>query len=292
MRKSDSLHYFTDGRDIVLTEQHLSLDDTLACGQAFRWEPVAQNAYRGIAGGRCLFITQSGERFRLMDTTEEDFLSFWANYFDLHTDYGVLKAAFSRDPVLARACAYAGGMRVLRQDPWEALCSFILSQNNNIPRIKGLVARLCAHFGECVQSSVRTFPAPEVLAELTEEELAPVRAGFRAKYILDAARKVASGDLLLDDIDSLPFQEARESLMRIHGVGPKVAECALLYGFHRLEAFPMDVWMKRAMAHFYPNGLPECAKKAPGIAQQYLFHYIRTCPDAIGEELAMGLSAR
>ena len=279
------LHYSVDGEDIVLTQRYFSLADTLDCGQAFRWEAVAEGAYRGIAGGRCLYISQQGERLRFLNTTEEQFLGFWADYFDLYTDYGALIESFCGDATMARACAYAEGMRLLRQEPWEALCSFILSQNNNIPRIKGIIERLCTQFGEQIHGGVHAFPAPEVLAALDEADLAPIRAGFRAGYVLDAARRVASGELQIDEVAAMPFADAKTALMGIRGVGPKVAECALLYGFGRAEAFPLDVWMKRAMAHFYRDGLPDCILQNPGIAQQYLFHYVRTCPEAIPEPM-------
>lgn len=284
-QQMNELHYAIDRNDVVFTQQNLSLDDTLACGQAFRWDKVAENTYMGIAGGMPLYITQQGERFRLLDTTEEQFLTFWSAYFDLTTDYAGLLQCFSSDSTMLRACSYASGIRLLRQEPWEALCSFIISQNNNIPRIKGIISRLCEAFGKQLYGGMYAFPTPAALAALDEAALAPVRAGFRAGYILDAARKFACGEIVPDEIAVMPFPEAKAALMQIRGVGPKVAECALLYGFHRLEAFPLDVWMKRVMAHFYLDGLPECIQKYPGIAQQYLFHYIRTCPEAIPEAM-------
>lgn len=123
-----------------------------------------------------------------------------------------------------------------------------------------------------------SFPTPEALAAATAEQLAPLRCGFRARYLIDAAQKVCSGQVRLDAIPSMPLEEARQELMQICGIGPKVADCVLLFGFHRLECCPMDVWMKRVFAVLYPNGLPDCARDFVGIAQQYLFHYARTCP--------------
>ena len=213
-----------------------SLSDTLDCGQAFRWEQTAENAFSGIHRGKNLTVSQNGDTVRFWGVTEEEFSDVWAVYFDLDTDYNAMKAVFSADPTLKKACRFCGGIRLLRQDPWEALCSFIISQNNNIPRIKGIVGR--------------------------------------AKYILDAARKVSDGTVRLDKIPALPMEEARAELQKISGVGPKVAECALLYGFHRLEAFPVDTWIKKALAEFYPQGFPAFAEPR-GVAQQYLFHYIR-----------------
>ena len=155
------------------------------------------------------------------------------------------------------------------------MCSFIISQNNNIPRIKGIIERLCTFFGEDLGGGDFSFPSAERLAVLSEQDLAPIRSGFRAKYILDAARRVASGETELEKVAAMPIDEARAELQKIKGVGPKVAECALLYGFGRAEAFPVDVWVKRIMQELYPEGLPACTENVEGIAQQYLFHWRR-----------------
>ncbi len=261
--------YKTENKDIVAEISDFNLDETLDCGQAFRWEKLSDNCYKGEGCNNPLTIVDEGEGvFRFKDTTEEQFLSVWKDYFDLDTDYAEIKSRISSDTTMCNACNYAKGIRLLRQDAWEALCSFIISQNNNIPRIKGIIARLCEHFGG--------FPTAEQLSTYTPDDLAFLRAGFRAKYIVDAAKKVASGEVSLDRVKNAPIDEARKELMTIVGVGPKVAECALLYGMYRVEAFPVDVWIKRVMASYYPCGLPDCCIGIQGIAQQYLFHYIRT----------------
>ena len=217
-----------------------------------------------------LTVSQSEKgRFIFHNTTEADFLDKWVDYFDLNTDYSRLKELFSQDPTLKKACAFAGGIRLLRQDSWECLVSFIISQNNNIPRIKGIIDRLCEHYGGL-------FPTAQQLAEETPDSLGYLRSGFRAKYICDAAQRVASGKTDLAQIATAPIDEARAALKEIKGVGPKVAECVLLFGMHRTEAFPVDVWIKRVMAEYYPDGFPEFAARDAGIAQQYLFHYIRS----------------
>lgn len=156
---------------------------------------------------------------------------------------------------------------MLKQDKWECLCSFIISQNNNIPRIKGIISRLCLHYGH--------FPSPSELASETVESLGFLRSGFRAKYLIDAAEKTADGSLELEAIPDMTIENARKRLMTIKGVGPKIAECVLLFGMYKTEAFPIDVWIKRVMDNYYPEGLPDEAKGIEGIAQQYLFHYIR-----------------
>lgn len=271
-RRAHVLKYEKDGRDIILYQQDFDLDETLDCGQAFRWQRdnTQKNVtYTGAYLNVPLTVSQEGEGvFRLKDTDEDTFKNVWYGYFDLATDYGDIKKQLSADVTMAKACAYAGGIRLLRQDGWEALCSFIISQNNNIPRIKGIIGRLCEHF--------KGFPPYEKLADLSPDDLAFLRAGFRAKYIIDAAKKLRGGEVDLERIKTAPIDRAQQELMKICGVGPKVAQCALLYGMHRVEAFPVDVWIKRVLQMWYPDGLPKCCRGIEGIAQQYLFHYIRT----------------
>ncbi|MGN0664175.1 MAG: DNA-3-methyladenine glycosylase family protein [Negativibacillus sp.] len=258
-----------------------SLLETLDCGQCFRWMPDKNGIWQGIAMGHYLRIRQLGETdFLFMDTNMEQFKQIWEPYFDLNVDYGAIKTALAADPVMAQATQYAPGLRILRQDGWEALCTFIISQNNNIKRIRGIVERLCQCFGEPIEGGY-DFPTPQRLAEASLKDLAPLRSGFRAKYLLDAARKVAGGQVDLSRVPQLSYEEAQNYLQQIKGVGPKVADCALLFGFYRMEAFPMDVWMKRAMKSLYPEGLPEAVQPYRGIAQQYLFHYARTNPQLL-----------
>lgn len=266
----EKMEYYCQNNDVILYQPDFDLDETLDCGQAFRWQKTDTGykcTYSGFFLDRPLTISHDGERFIFHDTSEEDFLSIWVDYFDLTTDYGEIKSRLSADETLKSACGFAGGIRLLKQDKWECLCSFIISQNNNIPRIKGIISRLCENYGH--------FPSAEELAGETIESLGYLRSGFRAKYILDAARKTADGNLELEKIPDMPIDEARKRLMSIKGVGPKVAECVLLFGMHRTDAFPIDVWIRRVMENYYPNGLPDAAKGIEGIAQQYLFHYIR-----------------
>lgn len=264
------MDYKIDGNDILLKQADFNLDETLDCGQAFRWEKTSDNAYSGAFLNKKLVISceNGSDLFRLHDTTASDMESIWADYFDLGTDYGELKRRFSEDETLDKACSYAGGIRILKQNRWEALSSFIISQNNNIPRIKGIIGRLCEHYDG--------YPAWEDMVSETADSLGYLRSGFRAKYLVDAIAKISSGEIDLDKVAKMNIADARKTLQTIKGVGPKVAECALLFGFYRTEAFPMDVWVKRVMTNWYPNGLPDCTKGVEGIAQQYLFHYIRT----------------
>ncbi len=262
------MDYSVKNNNIILHEPDLSLSETLDCGQAFRWEKISENEFFGYAGNKPLKISQNNDIFTLYNVTEEQFLNFWAGYFDLETDYGELKKRFSEDKTMCEAIKYAPGIRLLRQDAWETLFSFIISQNNNISRIKGILKRLCDKYGG--------FPSAENLKGTAPEDYDFLRAGFRSKYLSDCAEKVNSGETDLDRIKNLPTEEAERELMKIKGVGPKVAACVTLFGMYKTDSFPKDVWIKRVMAKFYPNGLPECVLENKGIAQQYLFHYIRT----------------
>ena len=261
------MDYTQSGSDILLKQPDFGLDDTLDCGQAFRWERIGDKAYHGYRINKPLEICAEKDYFVLKDTSEKELTEIWADYFDLDTDYGELKRIFSEDETLSKACAYAGGIRLLRQDSWEALLSFIISQNNNIPRIKGIIGRLCEHYSG--------YPSADEMAGETVDSLSFLRSGFRAKYLVDAVEKVHSGEIDYQKIKEMPLDDARNELMKIKGVGPKVADCTLLFGFYKTDAFPKDVWVKRVLAQWYPNGLPSCVKGVEGIAQQYLFHYIR-----------------
>ena len=268
-----NMDYTIKGNDIAVFEPDLDLDETLDCGQAFRWRKIDgdhQSTYTGMFLNTPLTVSQTGQgSFIFHNTTEKDFLEKWVDYFDFMTDYSELKRQFSEEETLSKACAYAGGIRLLRQDSWECLVSFIISQNNNIPRIKGIIDRLCDNYGG-------DFPDAGALSKETPDSLSYLRSGFRAKYICDSAYKVNSGEIDLSAVAAMPIEEARAALKTIKGVGPKVAECVLLFGMYRKDAFPVDVWIKRVLAEYYPNGFPEFLKENAGIAQQYLFHYIRT----------------
>ena len=266
----------TRGNDLVLTVDDFSISQTLECGQAFRFSSDDGVRYRGVAGRHILDCEQEGNRIVFYGMSKNDFDVFWRSYFDFDTDYAAVRRILSGDETLKSASDYAGGIRILRQDGWETICSFIFSQNNNIPRIKGIIERFCSCFGEQLDEDIFGFPSAETVEKLTVDDLAPVRSGFRAKYVIDAARKVASKEIDFDFLHTAPLELAMQMLMKISGVGPKVAQCALLFGFHRIDAFPEDVWIKRVMAEYYPNGLPEFVKPYAGIAQQFLFHYIRT----------------
>lgn len=258
----------------------LDLAQTLDCGQSFRWTENSDGSFSGVAFGKSVRVALEGENLFIYNANSEDYKNIWFDYFDLALDYGKIREDVGKiHPVLNDAAKYAPGIRILRQEPYEALCTFIISQNNNIKRIKGIVQRLCENFGEEIEKDVFAFPTAEKMAALSAEDLAPLRAGFRNRYLIDAAQKVAGGEVQLEKCRTLEYEEARKELMKITGVGVKVADCTLLFGMHRIEAFPVDVWMKRAMQKLFPDMSPEDFGEYAGIAQQYIFHYSRMHPE-------------
>ncbi len=249
------------------TEKDLSLRETLLSGQCFRVKE--ENGFWTIKAG-------IGPLFKTLVVCQEDLSPvtrdpFWANYFDLEFDYSSLKASFANiSPFMEKACSYAPGIRILRQDPWEALCSFVVSQNNNIKRIMSIVELMCNFYGE------GGFPSSLCLANAKEEDLRALGLGFRASYIINTAKAVEEGLIDLEKLKIMDIDQARAMLMSVKGIGPKVANCALLFGCHRLDCFPIDVWMKRAMAEFFPGKDESIFGPYAGVAQQYIFHYART----------------
>ena len=265
------------------------LDAIFGCGQCFRWERQPDGSYCGVVRGHVLRVRQQGARLMMEGARPGESGRLWRPYFDLGRDYGAVKAVLARDPVLREAVRFSPGIRILRQEPWEALCSFLLSQNNNIPRIRGIVARLCGRFGEPLGEGCHAFPSARRLAAVSAADLRAVGCGYRAEYILDAARAVATGRLKLRELSRLPLEEARARLRSIRGVGPKVADCTLLFGCGRLDCFPRDVWIRRVLDCLYPGGFPRQLMPLGGIAQQYLFHYARCCPECgLGGRRAQG----
>lgn len=268
------MKFYAEGENFVLQNvECLDIALSLDCGQAFRWVVDGDGVWQGVVKGKELKISQQKDRIILYNTTQYDFENLWESYFDLKRDYKSIIDSYD-DEKLAIACKEYNGIRILKQDEWEAICSFIISANNNIPRIKGIIERFCENFGEKIGERY-SFPCVDTVARLSVDDLAVIRSGFRAKYIIDAAQKIASGEVDIEKIKEMDFESAKAELLKIKGVGEKVAQCALLYGFGRMEAFPVDVWVKRIVSELYPNGLPECIKGSEGIAQQYLFHWRR-----------------
>ena len=279
------MKYICSDKNIIVEDLNdFDLAETLDCGQAFRWKEDEYGGFDGIVEDKVCHIKKNENKYILENCSENDFLNLWWDYFDLNTDYGQIKKILSQNETMAKACKFSPGIRILRQKPWETLCSFIISQNNNIKRIKGIIERLCQTYGNEIEEGFFTFPSADTLAALEPDDLSELRAGFRARYIIDAARKVSSGEVDLEKVAKLPTEEAAKELMKIIGVGQKVADCTLLFGFGRIDCFPKDVWIKRAMTYLFPDGLPSEAVPYSGIAQQYIFNYVRVCPEALPSE--------
>lgn len=259
---------------------NFDIEQIFDCGQCFRFgkHPEKRDTYCGVAFGKYLEITQS-ENEITFNCDESTFLNHWHNFLDLDNNYSLYIDSFKNDKVLYEASLFSSGIRLLKQDPWETLCSFIISQNNNIPRIKGIIENMSKAFGESFEQDGNTyysFPTAKALADAGEEKIFSLKTGFRAKYIYDAASKIVSGEINLDAIFDMDLESAMQTLMKIKGVGPKVASCVLLFGFSKYDAFPIDVWVKKILANYYSDGIPShLSGKHAGIAQQYLFYYER-----------------
>lgn len=260
-----------------------NLDHIFDCGQCFRFKKNEDGSYTGIAKEKIVTFSydDKNEELWIKGSDEKDFFNIWKNYLDLDTDYGAIKNALaSKDTIIKKAMDYGYGIRILKQDLWEMIISFIISQNNNIPRIKGCIESLATNFGEQIisQDGSKGFnmPTAERLAMLTTYDLQPIKLGYRSKYLIDTAKVVSENGL----------PESDEQLRRLVGVGPKVASCIKLFGMGHMDSFPIDVWVKRVMNTLYgieendlktmTNFAAETFGEYGGIAQQYLFYYMRT----------------
>jgi N-glycosylase/DNA lyase len=267
-----------DGEIEIITEDDFDLKKTFECGQCFRWNENPDGSYTGVAMGKAAKVRREGGSIYISGNLE-DFENIWKNYFDLDRDYRTLRSNVCIDDYMKKASDYGAGIRILNQDRWEILCSFIISQCNNIPRIKKIVETMCRLFGDPVELNGETFysfPSAEKIASLSEEDLAPLRSGYRAPYILGAAQKVADGSLDLEALSGETIETARKTLKSLNGIGDKVANCVILFSLRIPNAFPIDVWMKKAIAEHYPDGLdPTVFGDNAGLAQQYMFYYQR-----------------
>lgn len=260
---------------LLLDAQNFDPFVSCECGQCFRFEKLSDSEYTLTACGRALNIKQTPDGWLFCDVTEAEFKEKFIDYFDLKRDYGAIIKSFKHDASVTRAAEIGGGIRIFRQDPWETLISFIISQNNNIPRIKKIINALCTLLGE-EKGGFFAFPTAQAIADAGIEGLAPIKSGFRAKYIIDAASKVVSGQISLERIAKSGYSAALDELKTIKGVGDKVANCVLLFGFGYYEAFPIDVWVKRVIEKYYGEGFnPKTLGEYAGIAQQYLFYFER-----------------
>jgi len=264
-----------------------SLEHALDCGQAFRWRRDGGH-YRGVVGGRLIVLGKKEGALEYEMSPPADG-SLVSSYFRLDDDYAHIVSAISRDGNVKGAVDAYPGLRLLRQEPWECLTSYICSAWSNVERIKGTIDALCRAFGdriECVEEAY-AFPSPEALASASIPALMECGLGYRAKYVKGTAEAVESGRVDLESLKCADYGEAKKELLSLPGVGEKVADCTLLFSLDRLEAFPVDVWVRRVMQQLYfggrdvkDAGIKQFAAKRfgayAGYAQQFLYHYARS----------------
>lgn len=289
-----------NGTPVVIVEGLESFDvgKIFDCGQCFRFDEVEnsthQKEFSGVALGRFVSFAQDGDKLYIYGSTLDEYERVWRKYLAIDKDYPQIEReileSYESD-ALKRAVEYGRGIRILSQDGFECIISFIISQNNNIPRIKKIIEALCAKCGEPIsigeemkkhlsgKSSLCAFPSAQAILELGEQGLFDLKTGFRAKYIYDAVSKIADGSLDIEKIyGESDIDSAIEYLSKVKGIGKKVASCALLFGFEKYDAFPVDVWMKRVAQKYFPEQKEltgEIFGRHAGIAQQFLFYYAR-----------------
>jgi N-glycosylase/DNA lyase len=271
---------------VVVKDIDIDLENTLFSGQAFRWNKTDEG-FKGVCYNRVVLVYKQGSDLVFDNTDKDFFLLKLSHYFDLYKDYNKIINGFGFDEVLDKSLKYAPGIRVLNQEPFEALISFIISANNNIKRIRSIIDNLCKKYGDKIDSfgsELYSFPKPEMLAEATLEDLYLCGAGYRAPYIKETASMIADG-FILNGLKQLSYLEARKKLTELKGVGNKVADCVLLYSLGFSNAFPLDVWIKRVIHNLYGfesekdseilGFIEKTFGKYAGIAQQYLFYYVK-----------------
>ncbi len=270
---------------LLVVDDSFLLTDILECGQAFRYERLGEEEYFVIAGGKRLHVKQVGYEV-FMSCTDEEFDDFWEEYFDVRTDYTTIQKDLAKiEPKIKDLISAKRGIRILRQDPFEMLITFIISQNKSMVHIKQLVKGICEKYGEKREDEFGfyySFPTPEALKAVSMDEFRMMKVGFRDKYLFDAVGKVTSGSIDLNALKDMSTEVAREQLTSIKGIGNKVADCILLFGYHKLDVFPVDVWTRRGLTKLYfenekvtDDALREKAYdvfgQLCGIAQQYIF---------------------
>ena len=263
---------------IKVVKDNFSLKKICESGQCFRLKELTPDNYELVALGRYLRLTQQGEEI-IFHCDEEEFQSIWRGYFDLDGDYGqMMDSVRETDVYLQAAVDYGRGIRILKQDLWEMIVSFIVSQQNNIKRIRRCIALLCERYGERRETPegqiYYAFPTPEALAEAELDDLVKCNLGYRNKYIKKAAQSICRGEVSLEEISTMPYKNAVEELKKLCGVGDKVAECICLFALHQLDAFPIDTHIKKVLESRYPKGFPFDAYPGyAGVMQQYIFYY-------------------
>jgi N-glycosylase/DNA lyase len=280
----------TTAHEIFLPARDYDLSATLDSGQVFRWRRV-DDAWQGVIGNHAVRLTQEAEGIRASTAGPVENWDWLRHFLQIHVDLAAVLKTFPNDEPMRNAVTACRGLRLLRQEPWECLASFILSSTKQIVQIRQIIGHLSDRFGEAIPgwgvgADCRAFPTARKIAGLSEAELRNCKMGFRAPSLLMAARQIADGGFDLGKIRRLDYAAARAELMKLRGVGGKIADCVLLFAYGFDGAFPVDVWVERALqalyfprrragekrlrhfaaTHFGPHG---------GYAQQYLFHYMR-----------------
>lgn len=268
----------SDSENITVTiRDDFDIKKISKSGQCFRMSEQADGWYRAIAGDKVLLIkpTDIPQEYEVR-TSQEDWKGFWKEYFDLDRSYSDIRRDCSgKIMFIDSAVQFGKGLRVLNQDPWEMLITFIISQRKSMPAIATAVENICQMFGTDLGDGIHAFPTPVQLASATETQLREASLGYRAPYVLDAARKVASGCVDLASLADLDDDELQEALMSFVGVGPKVANCISLFGYGRSSSVPIDVWIARAIDEECQGDNPfDQFGEDAGIVQQYVFFYM------------------
>lgn len=263
---------------VRLDIKNFDLEQITESGQCFRMAKAEDNRIRIISDDKYLIASQIRDSVAF-DCSEDEFNSYWKNYFDLETDYDKYILSIDQDDFyLKRAAAFGSGIRILNQNLWEMIVSFLISQQNNITRIRRCISNISEKYGIQKTASDGTiyysFPQPEAFAILNEDELMECNLGYRSKYVVRTSRMVCEGKIDLNELYRLDYEEAKSRLLELYGVGNKVADCICLFGLHKTEAFPVDTHIKKVLNEQYPKGFPfKSYKGFEGIIQQYIFYY-------------------
>lgn len=263
---------------ITIENKNFNMDQICNSGQCFRMNRAGTYRYEVIAGNHYLELEQE-ENTCKFNCSQQEFKDIWSPYFDLERNYGAyIESIDSADEYLTTVAAFGSGIRILKQDLWEMIVSFLISQQNNITRIRRCIGNICSRYGEKMTSSdgvaYDAFPTPEALAAATDEELKACNLGYRSKYVIRTAQSIVSGEVSLEEVKRMDYKEAKTELMKLYGVGGKVADCICLFALQQLEAFPVDTHIRQALEKYYPDGFPmERYQGYEGVLQQYIFYY-------------------
>lgn len=279
-----------ENKVVLENVKDFELPHIFECGQCFRWNKEEDSSYTGVALGKVINLKKEGNNVYIDNTSYDEFMDIWEDYFDLKRDYGAIKKELANlDETMSTSVKFGHGIRILKQDEWETLISFIVSANNRIPMIKKAIDALSKNYGEYIGEyrgkKYYSFPRPEVLYNLDIPDIQFSGIGFRGKYILSAAKLVMEGEIDIYNLKNLSTVEAREKLILFPGVGPKVSDCIMFFSMDKDDAFPIDIWVKRVMEYFYVDEGTSLKKiqsfarekfgSLAGFAQQYLFYYAR-----------------